>query len=172
MKQKIYFLFLSVIIFLCACNNSQNDAKTLASQIESTAKANTPGFIATSENGYYMKARIDGHEWVAKAMLPNDNSDSRRIQGENNGESIGFYLWMRGLENDKKINFSESNAVDLFTNDDVGIWGGRKGEIEITKIDDNVLEGNFHFTASTGSSNKTLEVTDGFFRLPLTNAQK
>src|ERR1700694_3000456 len=138
------------ILMLAACNNgSVGDAKNMAAQIQKTVKENSPGFVPTSEAGYYMTARIDGKEWQAKAMLPADRSDSRRVQGENDGESIGFYLWMRGLEHGKKIKFSETNGVDLFTNDDTGIWGGRKGEVEITKMTGNMVEGTFHFTATT-----------------------
>ena|SRR5688500_2178627 len=163
----------ATVCLLFACKSKQqSDAEKVMKDIQATVKANSPGTIATSENGYYMKAKIGGREWIASAMFPVDNSDSRRIQGENNGEIIGFYCWMRGLEPGKKIAFAEDNAVDLFTNDDVGIWGGRKGEMTITKIDDQVIEGQFHFTASTSSSAKTLEVTEGIFRMPRTPAAK
>lgn len=165
-------LIVTVIIFLAACGGAQEDAKKLAEQIQQTANENTPGYLATSENGYFMKARIDGKEWKASAMLPNDNSNSRRIAGENKGESISFSIYMKGLTAGKKIAFSDDHAADLFTNDEVGIWGGRKGEIEITQINDQVLEGKFYFTASTSRSSNTLEVTEGFFRLPLTAVAK
>lgn len=160
------------IIFLAACGGAQGDAKKLAEQIQQTANENTPGYLATSENGYFMKARINGKEWKASAMLPNDNSNSRRIAGENKGESISFSIGMRGLKAGDKIAFSDNHAADLFTNDEVGIWGGRKGEIEITKINEQVLEGKFYFTASTSRASSTLEVTEGFFRLPLTAVAK
>jgi hypothetical protein len=170
---KYVTILVTTVCLLAACKSKQQqDAEKLMEQIQTTVKANSPGTIATSENGYYMKAKIDGKEWIASAMFPVDNSDSRRIQGENNGEMIGFYCWMRGLEPGKKIEFSEDHAADLYTNDDVGIWGGRKGEITITKIDDQVLEGQFHFTASTSRSTKTLEVTDGIFRVPRTPPAK
>ncbi len=73
----------------------------------------------------------------------------------------------RDLVVGKKIISSEDDATDLATNDDVGLWGGRKGEMEITKMDDNWAEGKFYFTGSTSRSNKTVEVTDGFFRISL-----
>lgn len=66
-----------------------------------------------------------------------------------------------------KIAFGEDNAVDLSTNDHEGMWGGRKGEMEITKVDNNWAEGKFYFTASSSSANNTIEVTDGFFRIPI-----
>jgi hypothetical protein len=151
-------LVTTVCLFSACKSKQQSDAEKVMEDIQA--------------NGYYMKAKIDGREWIASAMLPVDNSNSRRIHGENNGESIGFYVSMRGLEPGKKIEFNENHAVDLFTNDDVGIWGGRKGEVTITKIDDQVMEGQFHFTASTSRSAKTLEVTDGIFRMPGTPPAK
>ena len=170
MKRAIIFLIAVPIISMSACNDgAQNEAVKQARQIQAAVKQATPGTVPTSENGYYMRAKINGKEWIAKDMLPNDKSDSRRILGENNGEAISFSLWMRGLKPGHKESFSEDNAVDLFTNDDVGIWGGRKGELTITKIDDNVVEGSFYFTGSTARSDKTVEVTDGFFRTLLSD---
>lgn len=172
MKSIRLFSAITLILIVAACGGPQSEAKKLAEQIQKTVKENSPGFVPTSETGYFMKAKIDGKEWTASAMYPNDNSDSRRIVGENNGESISFSIWMRGLSEGKKEVFSESNAADLFTNDDIGIWGGRKGAVEITKINDQVVEGKFYFTASTSRASKTLEVTEGFFRMPLTPAAK
>lgn len=169
---KILMLLCTTVCFLlAACQNSQqSEAKKLAGDMEATLKANTPGFIPTSKEGYWMTAKIDGKDWTASAMMPIDKSDSRRIHGENNGESISFSIWMRGLEPGKHIAFSENKAADLFTNDDIGMWGGRKGEVIITRVDDGGVEGTFSFTASSSRSEKTLEVTTGHFRVPLTPA--
>lgn len=168
MKQFCLLLTSICVLSVVACKSKQqSDAEKLMGDIQSTIKKNSPGFITTSKEGYWMKATIGGKEWTASAMLPNDNSDSRRIQGENNGEAIGFYIWMRGLENGKRFAFSETRAADLFTNDTDGIWGGRKGEIVITKIDTSSMEGSFSFTASNNSG-KTIEVKDGSFHIPLT----
>ncbi|WEK18722.1 MAG: DUF6252 family protein [Candidatus Pedobacter colombiensis] len=170
MKPLIFLL--AAISILCSCQNKQqSDAKKLMSDIQSTMKANSPGFIPTSKNGYWMSANIDGKEWTASAMLPDDKSDSKRIQGEKDGESIGFYIWTRGLAPGKRFAFSDKRAADLMTHDDVGIWGGRKGEIVITRIDDSALEGTFTFTGSSTNSNKTIQVTNGTFRIPLTPTQ-
>jgi hypothetical protein len=162
-----------LVCFVLACQSQQQkEASKIMDQVQSTVKKNTPGFIPTSENGYWMKASIDGKEWTATGMFPNDESDSRRIQGENNGEAIGFYLWMRGLENGKHLAFSESNVADLMLNDEIAFWGGSKGEVVITKIDDISIEGSFHFTASSTRSAKTFEVTNGLFHIPLAAAAK
>jgi hypothetical protein len=55
-------------------------------------------------------------------------------------------------------------------NDDVVIYGGNTGEMEITKADGNWAEGKFFFTCS-GSTDKTVSVTDGFFRISLARKQ-
>lgn len=73
------------------------------------------------------------------------------------------------MEAGKEIAFGENRAVDLFTDEETGIWGGRKGAIMITKVDDASAEGTFFFTADTGGTEKTIAVTDGFFRILLAN---
>ncbi len=50
---------------------------------------NTPGAIATSENGYFMKAKIDGKEWVASRMVPdNDAKSSSKMVGKKKEKTI------------------------------------------------------------------------------------
>ncbi len=65
----------------------------------------------------------------------------------------------------KKRTFSETNAAGIFIADDPALISGQAGEVEITRLDDQWLEGTFHFTATSGSSDKKVEVTDGRFRV-------
>lgn len=160
-------LIITACLFISCQSGAQREAKTIAAAI----KENTPGFIPTSKDGYWMSAKIDGKEWTASAMLPVDKSDSRRIHGEKNGESIGFSIWMKGLAAGRHLAFSENRAADLLTNDDIGMWGGRSGEIVITKIDDTSVEGTFSFTGSSSRSEKKVVVTDGYFRVPLSEGR-
>jgi hypothetical protein len=67
----------------------------------------------------------------------------------------------------EKTAFSHNNAVDLMTNDDVGLWGGYKGEMEITKADNEWAEGKFYVSANDDATGKALEVTEGFFRISI-----
>lgn len=138
-------------------------------QIQTTAKDNTPGAIATSGNGYMMKAKIDGRDWSASHMMPDDdvNSSYKMIHGENGGDYINFQLWKRGIEVGKKITFSDDHVANLSLENVSGFFGGKSGEVEITKMDEQWLEGNFHFTATTSSSDKKVEVTEGQFRVAL-----
>jgi hypothetical protein len=169
MKQTISILILAAMLYSCG-NNSQNKALSDAKEVQSAIKQMQPGGIPTTEGGWTMKAKIDGKDWVANSIIPPDIAG--RISGDNNGESIGLPYDRRDMVVGKKIKFSENNGVDLMTHDDVGIWGGRKGEMEITKVDDNWAEGKFSFTGSASSTTKTVEVTDGFFRISMAKPQK
>lgn len=163
MKQTFFILSIALSIIVLSCNNAQNDAVKQAQQVQSAIKENTPGSIPTSADGYSMKAKINGKDWVADAVMPPEAAG--RIIGYYKGEWIGLPYDRRYLIVGKKITFGENNAADMSTNDDVGLWGGRKGEMEITKMDEKSAEGTFHFTASTSRSDITLEITDGFFRI-------
>lgn len=172
MKQTIFNLGTLVLIagMIASCGNSnQGKAVEQAKEVQAAIKENKPGSIATTADGYTMKAKLDGKEWTATSVMPPETAG--RTIGYNNGEYIGLPYDKRDLVVGKKITFGEGNAVDLATNDDVGMWGGRKGELEITKVDDNWAEGKFFFTASSSRTNKTVEVTDGFFRIPVPKNQ-
>jgi hypothetical protein len=164
MKKTIAILIMAAILYSCG-NSNQSKAVEDAKQVQAVIKETIPGTVETTTDGYTMKAKLNGKEWIATSMMPPETAS--RIVGYNNGESIGLPYNRRYLVAGKKITFGESNAVDLFTNGDIGMWGGRKGEMEITKVDENSAEGIFFFTASTSSTTKTVEVTDGFFRIPV-----
>lgn len=167
MKQTIFKLSFSFLIaaWFCACSNGQSSAVEQAKKIQAAVKENTPGTVPTSESGYYMKAKINGKDWVAKDMLPNDNDDTRRIFGEADGQKISFTIWMQHPKVGRKEIFAEHNVAELFGFEDVAAWDGTKGEAVITKIDDHAVEGTFFITATSHQTDKALEVTDGFFRI-------
>lgn len=163
MRIKNFIFTFIAFTFLSGCGSS--GSKT--AKDSQTSSAGDSGNVSVSTNGYMMRAKIDGKQWTATSMLPDDKNDSRRIQGEDNDkEAIGFYIWMRGVEAGTIRKFGDGNAADLFTNDDVITWTGKKGELTITKIDSNVMEGTFSFTATSTRSSKTIEVTEGYFRFP------
>lgn len=133
------------------------------------SKGIRPGTVATSSTGYAMKAKLNGKEWQAESMYPPDGPG--RIIGYKGEEYIGLPYDRRYLVAGRVIDFNERQVADLGTDDDVGIWGGRSGQMRITKVDAHAAEGTFHFTAtstSTGSKQK-VEVTDGTFRILLGN---
>ena len=166
MKPSMSLPAFAIAVLLSACGNS-DQAKALAEakQVQAALKELRPGTIATSAGGYEMKAKLKGKDWVAVSMMPQEAAG--RIIGYKGGEYIGLPYDRRYLVVGKTIKFGDNQAVDLATDDDVGLWGGRKGEMQITKVDATSAEGSFYFTASTSNSAKTLEVTEGTFRILL-----
>jgi hypothetical protein len=165
MKHSIFAVLAVLALFSLTSCQAQTDAKKVAAQIKSTIEETMPGTLPTKEGGWTMKAKMNGKEWVASAMMPPDAPG--RIIGYYNKESISFPFVRRDMVAGNKIRFSDHYAVDLFTNDETGIWGGRTGEMVITKVNGNWAEGLFHFTATARNTTKTIEVTDGFFRISL-----
>jgi hypothetical protein len=100
---------LTVALFLAfSCNNSaQTNPQKTAKQIQKSLKENSPGDVPTSDNGYYLKAKINGKDWTATGMMPTDKEESKIIAGDNNGESISFHLGMSYVEPGRKKKFSE-----------------------------------------------------------------
>jgi hypothetical protein len=160
MKQTISILLISAMLSSCV-NSNQDKAMEQAKQIQSSIQSGT---TATTAGGYTMTAKLDGKEWNAASIMPPDAAG--RIVGYNDGEYIGLPYDKRYFTTGKKITFSEDEAADLSTHGDPGMYGGKRGEMEITKVDDNWVEGKFFFTGSTDRSGETVEVTDGFFRIP------
>lgn len=156
-----FLLIFSGILITGCKSKSANDAQDMAGNIKEMVKKNSPGTIATSADGYTMTAKIDGKEWKAVDMYPPDKAGL--VVGENNGESISLPYYDRRsfLANTK----TKLNGVDMRLNDDIKLWSAIKGEMEITKVDNNMAEGKFYFTAKGFQSDKTIEVTDGFFRI-------
>jgi len=130
---------------LSSCSNGdQSKAVSDAKQVQSELKKMQPGGIATKDGAWTMTANINGKSWSANSIMPPDLTD--RIVGDENGESISLPYDRRDMVVGEEIKFSHDNAVDLMTHDDIAIWGGYRGEMEITKVDDEWAEGKFFFT--------------------------
>jgi hypothetical protein len=161
-KLQLLFVFATLIIAGCK-SQSEKEAIQKAKDIQTAVKENTPDSIPTTQGGFTMTAKINGKDWKATAMMPPDRAGL--IFGENNGESISlpYYDKRSFLANTK----TKLDGVEMRLNDDVSLWTAKTGEMEITKVNDNWAEGKFFFTASGFQSDKTIEVTDGFFRISL-----
>ncbi len=160
MKQTISILLIVIILFSCS-NTEQTKAVEKVKEIQSAIK---PGTIATTADGYMMKAMIEGKEWVATSMMPPDAAG--RIVGYYNEQYIGLPYSKSNLTTGRKIILGEDEAADISLNNGC-LWKDTKGEIEITKLSDEWAEGTFFFTTVCSSTNKAIEVTDGFFRIQL-----
>lgn len=156
----ILLIFTTLTAFSCQ-SKSEKDPTSIAKGIQNMVKEHSPGTIATSPTGYMMTAKIDGKDWKADAIYPPDRAG--QIVGENNGESIALPYYDRKNFLAKKI--TKLKGIDMRLNDKIVLYTGTKGEMEITKADDNMAEGKFYFTATGFQSDKTVEVTDGFFRI-------
>ncbi len=124
-----------------------------------------PGAFSTTAVGWAMTAKINGKDCKAHSMMPPDIAE--QIVGFYNGDKyIGLPYIKKYFVAGKKISLDNYNA-DLTTADDVQVWNGRKGEIVITKVNDNWVEGKFYFTGYSYDNKHTIEVTNGFFRIAL-----
>lgn len=167
---KITSILILAVMLLTSCGNSdQNKAIEDAGKVQAALKEMQPGGIATTAGGWTMAAKLNGKPWSANSIISPEAAG--RIVGDNNGESISLPYDRRAMVVGNKTKFSHNNAVDLMTNDEVALWGGYAGEMEITKVDAEWAEGKFFVTGSTSSSGKTMEVTDGFFRISLIKKQ-
>jgi hypothetical protein len=165
MKKEFMALMSILVIFSISCNSQNtNDAVKQAGDIQKMVKENSPGYTPTSAE-YYFKAKINGKDWVADEMMASDRAG--RIIGKMNGESISLPFELRYAKTGAKTNF-KNHAVDIFMNDDVGIWGGRMGEMEFTNVGDNYAEGKFYVTGTSHTTDKKLIITEGTFRIPIT----
>ncbi len=154
--------FLSIFI-LASCNSQKSDAVKQAKEVQSAVQENRPGAIAITEGGWSMTAKLNGKDWKASSIMPPDAAG--RIIGYYNKDYIGLPYDKRDMVVGKKNKLGEDNAVDLSMQDYPGLLSTNAGEMEITKVNDNWAEGTFRFR--TKSSDKTIEVTDGFFRISL-----
>lgn len=122
-----------------------------------------PGAFSTTAGGWAMTAKINGKDYKAHSMMPPDKAE--QIVGFYNGDKyIGLPYIIKYFVAGKKISLDDYNA-DLTTADDVQVWNGRKGEIEITKVTGDWVEGKFFFTGYSYDNKHTIEVTNGFFRI-------
>jgi hypothetical protein len=170
MKQTFLLLILFTFLFSCN-NNAQNKNLADAKKLSTAIKQMQPGGIATTENGWTMKAIINGKQWIATSIVSPDMAG--RILGDANEIGIGLPYSRSNMVAGSKTTFNHDEAADIFLPEsEGGILGGYKGEMIITKSNNEWAEGTFFLSASSERSNKTAEVTNGFFRISMANPQK
>jgi hypothetical protein len=166
MKQVM--LVVIIAAFVSSCGSNQSKTQSDAKQLTAAIKKMMPSGIPTAEGGWTMTAKINGRDWAATSIMPLE--ETGRIIGDNNGEGFGFPYDKRDMVVGEKTKFSHGNAVDLTTYEGkkLMLWGGYEGEMEITKVDGDWVEGKFFVTGSASDApDKKVEVTDGFFRISL-----
>lgn len=162
MKKVILILVLAGILYSCGHRHH--------SKLLDPRDTIRPGTIETKEGGWYMKAKIDGKEWYAISIMPPDSA-GKIIGYYYSRDSIGLPYDKRNMVVGKKVMITESNPASFSRANDADWYIVKKGVVEITKVNENWAEGTFSFSASTSYSAKTLEITDGFFRISLAKTQ-
>lgn len=159
-----YLIYSLLTIFIVTSCNSQNSAISQAKETQATITKIKPGTMQATVDGWTMTAKINGKEWKASSLMPPDAAS--RIIGYYQDEYIGLPYNKQYLVAGKKIALGEDEAVDISLTG-VGLAITKKGEMEITKVDESWAEGTFYFTDTVSGTDKTVEVTDGFFRIKI-----
>lgn len=111
----------------------------------------------------YLKAKIDGKDWTATKVSPDEYvSEILQMQGRNGNTE----LWIQ-------LNEPAAGKTDALVETDLNFYADgvnryeiKAGKTTITKMDDNWVEGTFSFSATDESAHKTVRGTDGSFRVP------
>jgi hypothetical protein len=168
MKKTISILMMAVMLYSCG-NSSQNKTQEEAKQLAAGIQKMDPDGIPTTAGGWTMTAKFNGREWTASSIMPLEATG--RIIGDYNGQSIGFPYDRDEMEVGHKEIFGEHNNVQISTKEDgdINYWDGFKGEMEITKVEDNWVEAKFFVTGKSSftDTSRRVEITDGFFRISI-----
>lgn len=154
-----------IIVFttINSCSGQSGAVKDQQAAFKELEAMKAKGLVPTSEGGASMTCQIDGKPWKASSVYPINFSE--RINGNFKETYISFPV--PDLRAGGKHKFSDHFVVDFNPENDLDFWGGRICEIEITKVADGWVEGKFFFTATVLETNKKMEITDGYFRVPL-----
>lgn len=164
MKHSFFILLLAFSSILAACQNSPHQkAKQTANAIQSAMKTSGPPMVTTTNEGYFMKAVIDGKPWKAKSMMEINQENENFIRGDDGTTQISFYMDRDHQRVGKPRKFYVGHTADLASGDN--LMNAKSGEWVITKADDKVIEGTFYFSASSTITGKKAEVTNGSFRV-------
>ena len=166
MKKLLLVFVFATFIFAGCKSQSQKEAIQKAKNIQTAVKENTPGTIPTSAGSYTMTAKISGKNWAASSMMPQKDA-GYHIIGYYKDEYISLPYSKSDMKTGKKIVFKDGEVAEVLF-DNGCVWKeNAKGEMNITKADANWVEGTFFFTTSCQDSKNNLEITDGFFRIPV-----
>jgi hypothetical protein len=169
MKNVVFLVIVSSSALLFSCSHStQEYAKNQNDKILTKPGETNDGYVLTCQNGYFMKATINGKDWNASNITSyHMTTYENRITGENGEDYISFPFnetWDRP-GNPRKLT-NEGDAAELsysiFGNNH---WAGIDGEIVILEENETFIYGKFYFTAVSTRSNKKFKITNGIFRI-------
>lgn len=87
-------------------------------------------------------------------MMEINQSDTHYIHGKGDGIQMGFYIDRDHISIGKSHKLGEGYSADLDLEGDK-LMSARKGKYIITKANEKLIEGTFHFTAGTFQSDET-----------------
>lgn len=154
--------FVFAMLLAVGCGRSTvEEAEEHAAKISEATNAAAPESIPP---GCYMRAVINGEKWEATAMTPDVSIPSIvSVNGRKEGSLITFTISGKPDNVGTPRDLSDMYTITYWgSNDD--IFGAKSGQTTVRKLDDQFLEGTFHFTAE--QNGKKITCTDGEFRIP------
>ena len=149
---------------LAACNGQSNTLNDQQKVYKALDEMVARGMVATTEGGYTMTATLNGKPWKAQAIFP--PAMSGQILGRYEESTIALPYWDQYKAGSKNNFSSPGRGVSFVAPGSDDLWSANVGEMEITKVTPDWMEGRFYFTAtSKDDANKKIEVTNGFFRI-------
>jgi hypothetical protein len=152
---------LAASIVISSCNGQSGAVKDQAGVYKQLDDMKAKFTYPSTADGWTMTCLINGQPFKASSII--DPPDAGRITGQYKDGKIALPI-SSICEVGQKTDFSNS-AVDFSPVGSPDFWGGHSGEMEITKVGNGWVEGKFHFTAKLMNSDKTMEITSGFFRI-------
>jgi hypothetical protein len=150
-------------VALTACNGQSSNMEDQKKIYKALDEMVARGMKPTTEGGYTMTATIDGKPWKAQAMYPIAmNSTIHACYAES---TIDLPDPGNAKVGDKG-DFSHGHGPIFVPPGPYDQYIVHTGQMEITKVSGDWLEGMFSFTAvSHDNPSKKIEVTNGFFRV-------
>ena len=164
---KKYLLLVCTALSCCFCFGQQSKAmKDQQKAYDILHNKNADGRFNTSAGGWTMTANINGKPWKANFMY--SPKETSRIIGHLEVEFISLPYRADRMTVGAKQKFSNSLAVDINLDDKIGIYGANEGEMVITKVSGDWIEGTFHCSGSAASDDKKLIViSNGYFKIKI-----
>ena len=161
MKTLITLIWASLALIACNGQSSAiNDQKKFNKALDEMVAR---GMVPTTEGGYTMTATIDGKPWKAQAMYPvSMNGSIHACYAES---TIDLPYWNQ-YKAGQKVDFSNGHGPTFAPPGPFDLYTVHTGQMEITKVTGDWLEGTFYFTAVLQDNpGKKIEVSNGFFRV-------
>jgi hypothetical protein len=164
---------LALLSFLATgCSDSaQQSAADHAAKVDSAtsqtsaADISLPGMKPGSMPvGCYLRAMIDGKKWEATEMTPDRSHPSLiPVNGKSGNTSISFVIGGMRDNIGKPSDLSEMNTITHWGGNGFFV-GAKSGQVTVTKMDEQFIEGTFNFTAE--KDGKKVNCTGGEFHIP------